>query len=297
VSETLGMAQHEVTRTLVKSQPEIWTQCSDADSLGRHLSSSFGEIRITRLEPEHSVAWEGEEVSGTVKIEPSAWGTRVTMAVEVEGDPVVAEVEEHPMAPQRDVGSLATQPEEEPMAPDPDHTEPHHEQVLPALTAVGAGAPEQSTPPPAPGPDAPPPEAAPDHVDPPGLFARMWGRFRRPSEPALVHKRDELDQTEAPQELADPELVAGPEALAEPEALTEPEPDPVPITEPEIEELMPIQVTAQSTREPEAEHNPDPEPQHTPEPEPAEPENDLVVALNAALESLGQAHHRPFSRA
>ena len=42
VSETPGMAQHEMTRTLVKSQPEVWTQCSDADSLGRHLSGSFG---------------------------------------------------------------------------------------------------------------------------------------------------------------------------------------------------------------------------------------------------------------
>ena len=84
--ELPGMREHEVTRTLVKSQPEIWAQCSVAESLERHMSGSFGEIRITRLEPEHSVAWEGEQVRGTVKIEPSAWGTRVTMAVQMEAE-------------------------------------------------------------------------------------------------------------------------------------------------------------------------------------------------------------------
>src|SRR5579872_3407981 len=66
------------TRTLVKSAPELWTECSDAASLSRHLDC-FGEIRITRLEPETAVAWEGEHVSGTVTLEPSGWGTRVVL--------------------------------------------------------------------------------------------------------------------------------------------------------------------------------------------------------------------------
>ena len=52
--------------------------CSDADSLSQHLET-FGEIRITRLEPETTVAWEGERASGTVRIEPSGWGTKVTI--------------------------------------------------------------------------------------------------------------------------------------------------------------------------------------------------------------------------
>ena len=60
------MTEHEASRTLVKSQPELWTECSDASSLARHLGS-FGEIRITRLEPETAVAWEGECASGTVR--------------------------------------------------------------------------------------------------------------------------------------------------------------------------------------------------------------------------------------
>ena len=46
----------EARRTLVKSPPELWAEISDPDSLARHLGA-FGEIRITRLEPEATVAW------------------------------------------------------------------------------------------------------------------------------------------------------------------------------------------------------------------------------------------------
>ena len=44
----------------------------------RHLGE-LGEIRITRLDPETAVAWEGERARGTVRIEPAGWGTRVTL--------------------------------------------------------------------------------------------------------------------------------------------------------------------------------------------------------------------------
>jgi hypothetical protein len=71
------MTEVTAVRTLVKSAPELWAVCSDAASLAQHLGA-FGEIRITRLEPETSVAWEGERTSGTVRIEPSGWGTKVT---------------------------------------------------------------------------------------------------------------------------------------------------------------------------------------------------------------------------
>ncbi len=72
------MTELETARTLVKSTPELWAACSDADTLGKHLQA-FGEIRITRLEPETTVAWEGESASGTVVLEPSGWGTKVTL--------------------------------------------------------------------------------------------------------------------------------------------------------------------------------------------------------------------------
>src|SRR3954467_204059 len=69
-------------RTLVKSPPELWEELSEVEGLARHLGA-FGEIRITRLEPERTVAWEGEHASGTVSIEPSGWGTKVTVTASV----------------------------------------------------------------------------------------------------------------------------------------------------------------------------------------------------------------------
>ena len=77
--------EHKASRTLVKSPPELWAECSVAQSLARHLGE-FGEIRITRLEPETTVAWEGEHASGTVRLEPSGWGTQVTLTA----TPIVA---------------------------------------------------------------------------------------------------------------------------------------------------------------------------------------------------------------
>jgi hypothetical protein len=54
--------------------------------LARHLGQ-FGEIRITRLEPETAVAWEGALASGTVRLEPSGWGTRVILTARRISDP------------------------------------------------------------------------------------------------------------------------------------------------------------------------------------------------------------------
>ncbi|MBX5441468.1 MAG: hypothetical protein IRZ32_08065 [Solirubrobacteraceae bacterium] len=68
----------EVRRTLVKSPPELWAELSDAGALTRHLAA-FGDIEITRVEPETTVAWEGERMCGTVELEPAGWGTRVTL--------------------------------------------------------------------------------------------------------------------------------------------------------------------------------------------------------------------------
>ena len=64
-----------------KSPPELWAEVSDPGALARHLGE-FGEIRITRTEPESLVVWEGEKAAGRVELEPSGWGTRVTLTAE-----------------------------------------------------------------------------------------------------------------------------------------------------------------------------------------------------------------------
>src|SRR3954469_8569966 len=81
-----AMPEPRAHRTLVKSPPELWAEVSDAAALARHLGA-FGEIRITRLEPETTVAWEGDRGRGTVELEPAGWGTKVTLTAEVAGSP------------------------------------------------------------------------------------------------------------------------------------------------------------------------------------------------------------------
>jgi hypothetical protein len=115
------MSELEAARRLVKSAPELWAACSDPDSLSRHLRV-FGEIKITRLEPETTVAWEGESVSGTVVLEPSGWGTKVTLTAGVTGElvlesnaPVEPAVPE-PAAPESAVPEPAAPAVPEPVA-------------------------------------------------------------------------------------------------------------------------------------------------------------------------------------
>jgi hypothetical protein len=100
------MPDFQARRTLVKSPPELWTEVSDPQSLARHLGE-FGEIKITRLEAETTVAWEGERASGTVELAPAGWGTAVTLTAE----PVaVVEAAEPDPAPEPEPEPIASEP-------------------------------------------------------------------------------------------------------------------------------------------------------------------------------------------
>jgi len=96
-----------VNRTLVKSPPELWSELSEVERLADHLGK-FGEIRITKVEPEKTVAWEGEHGSGTVEIEASGWGTKVTLSA------AVAEASAEPAVPAAAAGPEAAEPAEAP---------------------------------------------------------------------------------------------------------------------------------------------------------------------------------------
>jgi hypothetical protein len=124
------MTEHEVSRTLVKSPPELWAECSDTNALSRHLNESFGEIRITRLEPETAVAWEGERASGTVRLEPAGWGTKVVMTATA-----VDDLPEVPLAEVAVDHERASEPsgDDEPVAEEPVAPPPT---VGPTVTAV-----------------------------------------------------------------------------------------------------------------------------------------------------------------
>ena len=69
----------ESQRTLVKSIPELWAELSETALLGRMLAEPFGEIRITRRNPESTLEWEGEQAAGSIELLPSGFGTRVRL--------------------------------------------------------------------------------------------------------------------------------------------------------------------------------------------------------------------------
>jgi hypothetical protein len=70
----------EVSRTLVKSPPELWSELQ-----GDRLREAVGsEARITPSEDERQLAWECEDATGTATLEPSGWGTKVILRAEVQ---------------------------------------------------------------------------------------------------------------------------------------------------------------------------------------------------------------------
>jgi hypothetical protein len=69
----------EVSRTLVKSPPELWEELQ-----GDCIPAAVGEAAVRPSEPERELRWTGDGVSGTVRIEPSNWGTKVILTAEVE---------------------------------------------------------------------------------------------------------------------------------------------------------------------------------------------------------------------
>jgi hypothetical protein len=216
----------QASRRLVKSPPELWAEVSDAASLARHLGE-VGEIRITRLEPETAVAWEGERASGTVELAPAGWGTSVTLTAEPVGEAAAAEP-----------------------APKPDSTpEPQPE---PTAVAEPQLAPESI---------AAEPELAAEAAPEPARRSWLARLLRRSPEPALASEPTDADRAggTAEDDSATP-LAESPRAVTGP-ARSSAEPEPV----------------AQAPAAP-------------PQPDPLE---DLLAA---ALDSLGAAHHRPFSR-
>jgi len=223
------MPEIQASRRLVKSPPELWAEVSDAASLARHLGE-VGEISITRLEPETTVAWEGERASGTVELAPAGWGTAVTLTAE----PATAEPE--PAAP-------------EPVAAEPVAAEPEPEPE--------AAAPE---------PEPPTPEPTPEPEKKRSWFARLFKRDQ-PATPEPEPSTTDADRAGGAEDGRAPGEDPGcarPEATGPARASAEPEDEPQQQAEPEAEE--------------------------------PQPQGDLEQVLAQALDSLGQAHHRPFSR-
>src|SRR4051794_8479416 len=267
----------EAMRTLVKSPPELWAEVSDVAALTRHLGE-FGEIRITRTEPESVVEWEGDRASGTVRLEPAGWGTRVALTVE----PLASNAGVPDAAPHDDAEAPAPDDAADASAPDAtaDASAPD---ATAAASAPDATADASSSDAPL---DASSPGATPsdEPADPEparesrrGFFARLFGHLRR---------RRASAETAEPTEPPEP-----------PVAVT---PDPTPPLDPP--QAPPVEPPEAPTIDPPEAPTIDP-PQAPPLDPPEAPPTDPAIAgvdgaavLGQALDALGKAHHRPYSR-
>ena len=73
------MPRFEVSRTLVKSPPELWAE------LGPDcLEKALGAVSVEETEPERELTFAGEGIHGTAVLEPAGWGTKVTLTAETE---------------------------------------------------------------------------------------------------------------------------------------------------------------------------------------------------------------------
>jgi hypothetical protein len=73
------MASVEVSRTLVKSPPELWEELQ-----GERLTEALGGAEVRPGQSERTLSWRSEHASGRAVLEPSSWGTKVTLTAEVE---------------------------------------------------------------------------------------------------------------------------------------------------------------------------------------------------------------------
>jgi hypothetical protein len=266
------MVSSEVERTLVKSPPELWAELSDPAALARHLGQ-LGDIRITRTEPEKTVEWTAEHISGTVSIKPSGWGTTVKLTVTRESTQAPEAADSSTSTPVEDAAERSTPAQDptshavETSAPEPAAEvapEPHSE-------------PERNDQPPA--EPAPQPVAAVQPESRRSFFARLFGRRRRlqPAiELALAVEVDlapspveaEKDPFEAVRRVLAPETFAGAHLFAPVQVAPAP---------PSPERASDIAAELQAAEEVDAEQ--------------------VTALLTAVLDRLGAAHHRPFSRA
>ena len=263
------MISSEVQRTLVKSPPELWAELSDPDALARHLGE-LGDVRIVRTEPEETIEWAAENTAGTVSIQPSGWGTKVTLSV-------TRQIAEQALA--------AEAPSEADATP-----EAAAEPVLePKSTAELAPEPtSQAEPEPASTTEAEPvdvaePEPEVDSQPRRGFFARLFGRLRRTEPPEIAEQPASAEPPAPPDAFAAVREVLAPETFAAEHPFAAlPETTPAPDASASEQETPAGQMSDLSAELMAAEEA---------------GTEEVTAVLTAVLDRLGAAHHRPFSRA
>ena len=73
------MATVEVSRTLVKSPPELWTELN-----GERLADAVGGATVAVAEEGRRIEWEADGAHGQAVLEPAGWGTKLTLRAEID---------------------------------------------------------------------------------------------------------------------------------------------------------------------------------------------------------------------
>jgi hypothetical protein len=184
------MSSLQASRTLVKSPPELWAELSDLGSLARHLGE-FGEIRITKVDPESRVEWEADRASGTVRLEPSGWGTRVVLTVDTP-EPAADPVPEPEPAPVAEAIEAEPEPAPEPAA----EIEEPRRGFWARLFGRGKPAPVAAAPEPEPVIEEPEPEPVMEEPDPDTPFGTI--EWEVPEPPASQEPEPEPEAPSDP---------------------------------------------------------------------------------------------------
>ena len=86
------------SRTLVKSQPELWELIDQPDRMQGLMSGLLGraaEVTVSKREPESILRWEaaGEDEQAWIKVElaEKGWGTHVAVTASKDKEPVSLE--------------------------------------------------------------------------------------------------------------------------------------------------------------------------------------------------------------
>jgi hypothetical protein len=269
----------EAERTLVKSPPELWSELSDPTALARHLGE-LGEIRIVRTQPEQSVEWEAQEhTRGTVEIKPSGWGTKVTLSVTIEQPRA-----EPGRAGPRD-GALSTPP-----APGPTRRDAANDGAVEPEPGRPRE-PVRGLPQDVPAAAGPPPRIETRAINSRRSLAdrlsRLWRGRRALRRAEIAADEGELLRDDEPRPLA--VTLVTPESIVRGDhELAAADPAPTPQTAPAPDPAgTPAEITSQTATSSAEERDRNAEQQAA---------EQTTALLSAVLDSLGEAHHRPFSR-
>ncbi len=251
------MSSVSVSRTLVKSPPEVWAELEREGRLAELLA--LDGLEVTVAQELAVLEWNADQAHGRIEITASGWGTKVSLTADVAeaevagAEPDEVEDVEPPPTHEQAVVEVAVAPGEE---------EPRDVEVEAEIEEAEEPSAD----------DEPEVEIAAQAVAKLGFWARLKQRFEGDTQTVDPEKSD-VPEAEAVESHPSPE--------ASDSGSFEASEAPVTVQEhPDTEVVVEVAAVQPGT----------------PEPDPPDSEqSDFEARLVAVLDHLGAAHKRPFS--